>query len=83
MSTSAQHTEDGTALDGDVDLRELEESPKSAGIHDPFDFRNGLKSEAELAQLRKRKRGKGLESYHRRQNNVRTFYAPPGSMGRC
>lgn len=54
----------------DADLHELEQSPKSGEIKDPYDFRNGVKSEADLAAMRKRKQGKGLEMYYRRQNNV-------------
>ena len=67
--TSTQNTEDGTALDGHV--ARVEDSPKIAELNDPYDFRNGIKSEADLAHMRKTKRGKGLESYHRKQNNVR------------
>lgn len=38
---------------------------------DPFMFRDGLKTDDELAQLRlRRKTGKRLERYHRHQNNV-------------
>ncbi|OCH95741.1 CDF manganese transporter [Obba rivulosa] len=40
---------------------------------DPYSFRNAFKSDADLANLRKRtKRGKRLEEYHRRQNELIT-----------
>jgi hypothetical protein len=39
---------------------------------DPFSLRDGVKSEGELSELRKRsKSGKKLESFHRKQNDVR------------
>ena len=39
---------------------------------DPFLFRDALKTSPQLADLRqRRKTGKRLEKYHRRQNNVR------------
>ena len=49
--TSTQNTEDGTALDGHV--ARVEDSPKIAELNDPYDFRNGIKSEADLAHMRK------------------------------
>jgi hypothetical protein len=67
--STTQNTEDGTAHD--VDLAALERSPKVGEAKDPFAFRSGVKSEADLAAMRKSKHGKRLESYHRRQNNVR------------
>jgi hypothetical protein len=40
---------------------------------DPFSFRDGLKTEHELSELRKRRQtGKKLEHFHRKQNDVRT-----------
>ena len=38
---------------------------------DPYNIGHGLKTDAEIAELRRRKRGKPLASYHRRQNDVR------------
>ena len=48
----------------------------SAGIpdSDPFSFRNGIKTDEELTTLRQRKKGKTLESYHRKQNEVRPLF---------
>lgn len=53
------------------DSRDIEQSPKSPDpVVDPFDIRNGLKSDEELAQIRQRKHGKHLETYHRKQNDL-------------
>jgi hypothetical protein len=38
---------------------------------DPYNIGHGLKTDAEIAELRRRKRGKRLAKYHRRQNDVR------------
>jgi hypothetical protein len=39
---------------------------------DPFSLREGVKSEGELSELRKRRKtGKKLENFHRKQNDVR------------
>lgn len=38
---------------------------------DPYNIGHGLKTDAEIAELRRRKRGKPLAKYHRRQNDVR------------
>jgi hypothetical protein len=40
---------------------------------DPFSFRNGRKTDEELVVLRQRKKGKPLENYHRKQNEVRSL----------
>ncbi|EKM61576.1 uncharacterized protein PHACADRAFT_248262 [Phanerochaete carnosa HHB-10118-sp] len=69
------YAEDGTATD--VDLRELEQSPKIGGIRDPYEFRNGITPEVDLASMRKRKRGKSIEGYHRKQNNLITDLLKP------
>ncbi|KAF9654436.1 CDF-like metal transporter [Thelephora ganbajun] len=37
---------------------------------DPFSFRSGIKTDEELVVLRRRKKGKPLESYHRKQNEL-------------
>jgi hypothetical protein len=39
-------------------------------LRDPFNFGHGLKTDAEIAELRSRKRGKRLANYHRKQNAV-------------
>ena len=41
---------------------------------DPFSFRNGRKTDEELVVLRHRKKGKPLENYHRKQNEVRSLF---------
>jgi hypothetical protein len=48
---------------------ELHES-SSKLVSDPYSFRRGLKSDNELAELRKRRKGKRLELFHRKQNDV-------------
>jgi len=50
------------------------ESPTTYRItvpKDPYNIGHGLKTDAEIAELRRRKRGKRLAGYHRRQNDVR------------
>ena len=37
---------------------------------DPYNFGHGLKSDAEISELRSRKRGKPLANYHKKQNAV-------------
>ena len=39
---------------------------------DPFGFRGGIRTDEELTVLRQRKKGKPLEKYHRKQNEVRS-----------
>lgn len=41
---------------------------------DPYQFSDGLKTQDELAELRRRKQGKKVEKFHRRQNDVCTHY---------
>jgi len=56
-------------FDRDVDA----ESPRiatSTTSRDPYNFGHGLKSDAEIAELRSRKRGKRLANFHQRQNDV-------------
>ncbi|KIP11661.1 hypothetical protein PHLGIDRAFT_27714 [Phlebiopsis gigantea 11061_1 CR5-6] len=56
--------------EGTVDVKDVEGSPKASEANDPFGFNNGIKSEHELDQMRRRKRGKKLATYHRQQNNL-------------
>ena len=44
--------------------------PLAMPRRDPFNFGHGLKTDAEIAELRSRKRGKRLANYHRKQNAV-------------
>ena len=63
-----------------TDLRRLDraadadaESPTTPHVttsNDPFNFGHGLKTDAEIAELRSHKRGKRLAKYHRKQNDV-------------
>ncbi|EIM91371.1 CDF-like metal transporter [Stereum hirsutum FP-91666 SS1] len=62
----AQQTGGSSGTD-DIELQQTP-SVKSAAYEDPFVFYSGIKSEQELAALRKRKQGKRLENYHTRQN---------------
>lgn len=52
------------------------ESTMSTAIPDadPFSFRNGRKTDEELVVLRQRKKGKPLENYHRKQNEVQSLF---------
>lgn len=51
------------------DVETSETRPES--LSDPYTLRVGLKTDEELSQLRRRrKHGKSLESYHRKQNDV-------------
>ncbi|TCD71144.1 hypothetical protein EIP91_012092 [Steccherinum ochraceum] len=79
---------DGAVLDqdGDTKLDDVERAdtltPSSSNIEsssrDPFNIRNGLASEDQLQDLRRRrKNGKRLEKYHRRQNDlIQSFLKP-------
>jgi len=51
---------------------DIERGSSSSNLQpDPFLFRDALKTSPQLAELRqRRKTGKGLEKYHRRQNNL-------------
>ena len=62
----------------DFDRKDVETSPRSVETHDPYALLNGIKTEDELAVLRRGKQGKGIERYHRRQNDVGTH-----GSGRC
>ncbi|KAI0286855.1 CDF-like metal transporter [Russula aff. rugulosa BPL654] len=63
-----------------TDLRRLDraadtdaESPTTPHVttsNDPYNIGHGLKTEAEIAELRSRKRGKRLAKYHRKQNDL-------------
>ncbi|KAI0691986.1 CDF-like metal transporter [Cytidiella melzeri] len=51
--------------------KDVEHSPKTAEfVADPYALRSAIKSDSQLSELRKRKRGKGLASYHKRQNEL-------------
>ena len=49
------------------------EAPSSS--RDPYMFSSGVKTDDELSALRAAKRGKRLESYHKKQNAVRTVFS--------
>jgi hypothetical protein len=46
-------------------------SPRITTSRDPYNIGHGLKTDAEIAELRRRKHGKPLANYHQRQNDVR------------
>ncbi|KAH9969137.1 hypothetical protein BC827DRAFT_1168043 [Russula dissimulans] len=60
-------------FDRDVDA----ESPRITTSRDPYNFGHGLKSDAEIAELRSRKRGKRLAKFHRHQNDLITSLLKP------
>jgi len=50
---------------------DVEGTPSTANFDaDPFGFRGGIRTDEELVVLRQRKKGKPLEKYHRKQNEV-------------
>ncbi|KAI0305060.1 CDF manganese transporter [Russula brevipes] len=54
------------------------ESPTTSQIttsRDPYNIGHGLKSDAQIAELRRRKRGKPLANFHRRQNDVSVSFS--------
>lgn len=48
---------------------DLERDPVTP-VADPFQLRDGYKTDIQLAELRQRRRGKVIEKYQRRQNNL-------------
>jgi len=52
-------------------------TPRSMPHRDPFNFGHGLKTDAEIAELGRRKRGKRLANYHRKQNALITSLLKP------
>ncbi|KII91016.1 hypothetical protein PLICRDRAFT_39610 [Plicaturopsis crispa FD-325 SS-3] len=61
----------------DADLERTAASSISSASYDPLKIRNGIVPEGELADLRRRKKGKHIEKYHRRQNNLITAMLKP------
>ena len=57
----------GRAADADA---ESPTSPRVTTSNDPYNIGHGLKTDAEIAELSSRKRGKRLANYHRKQNDV-------------
>jgi hypothetical protein len=53
-----------------LDGKDVELTANVHKVDDPFSFRRGLKSDGELAELRRRRKGKRLEMFHRKQNDV-------------
>ena len=53
-----------------VDIESAIEGGKNPE-EDPLMFKSGIKTEDELGELRRRKKGKQLERFHREQNEVR------------
>ncbi|KAF8131622.1 CDF manganese transporter [Boletus edulis] len=67
-SVSGSHLRELTPVNTD-DIEKKPHKPES--LSDPYTLRGGLKTDEELSQLRHRKKhGKSLELYHRRQNNL-------------
>nr|AMM70773.1 CDF zinc transporter 2 [Russula atropurpurea] len=57
----------GRAADADA---ECPTSPRVTTYNDPYNIAHGLKTDAEIAELSSRKRGKRLANYHRKQNDL-------------
>jgi len=71
-ASSSQQSPRG--VDTDVEMH----SPSDLLHPDPYSFRDGLKTDDELAEIRRRnKTGKKVEKYHRKQNDVRTYIFLP------
>ncbi|KAG8945935.1 hypothetical protein FRC04_012187 [Tulasnella sp. 424] len=74
LSPTNSISKDGGGPSGSVHPAPLtdEESPSVVhGREDPYRLRNALKTDAELAELRNRKKiGKQIENYHRDQNEL-------------
>ncbi|KAM5535879.1 hypothetical protein V8D89_010497 [Ganoderma adspersum] len=51
-------------------LDNVERAPGPKPAQDPFKFREALKSHEQLSEFRKRRKGKSLERYHKRQNDL-------------
>jgi hypothetical protein len=54
-------------------LDDIERNPEACSViqPDPYCFRDSLKTDSQLAEIRRRhKTGKRVERYHRRQNDV-------------
>jgi len=56
---------------------DAENAASSSAREDPFSLQDGVKSEGELSELRKRKRGKKLEMFHRKQNDLIEYLLKP------
>jgi hypothetical protein len=66
-----QYTDTTVAANDDL---ERASSSSALAQPDPFLFRDALKTTPQLADLRRRRKtGKRLEKYHRRQNEVRHY----------
>ncbi|KAA1471452.1 CDF-like metal transporter [Dentipellis sp. KUC8613] len=53
------------------DIERMSTTPKAPPVHDPYMFLNSIKSDDELYALRRRRgKGKKLEHYHRKQNDL-------------
>jgi len=89
VETTLDHTLSVRAMDNSPSLTteetarsspehdDVEGSPKTAELlTDPYNLRRAYKSEADLVLLRKNK-GKRIESYHRRQNELITALLKP------
>ncbi|KIY66157.1 CDF-like metal transporter [Cylindrobasidium torrendii FP15055 ss-10] len=52
-------------------------TPATLATHDPYNLRNGVTSEEDLAQMRKRKKGKAVAQYQRKQNDLISYLLKP------
>ncbi|PCH34261.1 CDF-like metal transporter [Wolfiporia cocos MD-104 SS10] len=68
QNSAATSTEATEPTPGRADI---ERAATTATVQaDPYAFRDSIKTDDELARLRKRKAGKQLEKYHRKQNDL-------------
>jgi hypothetical protein len=62
---------EGVETVGNDDIERSPDTTANTGFVDPFQIRDGLVPENELAGLRRRKKGKSIAQYQLQQNNVR------------
>jgi hypothetical protein len=64
----------------DVDTERTSEA-SSVLPSDPFNIREGLLTEEQIAEFRHRRKGKHVAKYYRRQNDVTNELGPPVTSG--
>ncbi|RPD64685.1 CDF-like metal transporter [Lentinus tigrinus ALCF2SS1-7] len=69
VSVDTAHS-DTTVPDLLQQLDAVERASRPKPVDDPFNFRAAYKTDEQLGQLRRRRKGKSLEQYHRHQNSL-------------
>jgi hypothetical protein len=57
---------------------DIERTSEASGVMplDPFNIREGLLTEEQIAGLQQRRKGKGIAKFHQRQNDVESCISP-------